>query len=80
MHKGDAGKGVFVQFTTDATEDIGIPDEAGASQSSMTFGTLKEAQALGDRQALLDGGRQVIRFHLGSDLVGGLRKLSKAVS
>jgi hypothetical protein len=80
MHKGDAGKGFFVQFTADPIGDVGIPDEAGAPQSSMTFGTLKEAQALGDRQALLDGGRQVIRFHLGADAIGGLRRLKETLS
>jgi hypothetical protein len=37
------------------------------------------AQALGDRQALLDNERRVIRFHLGDDVVGGLKKLSEAL-
>jgi len=31
----------------------------------MTFDTLKMAQALHDRQALMDAGRQVLRLHLG---------------
>lgn len=75
LHKGDAGKGLFVQFTADDLHDVAIPDRAGTSDSSITFGILKAAQALGDRQALLDAGRQVTRFHLGSDVVGGLRKL-----
>jgi len=75
LHKGDAGKGLFIQFTADDPHDVAIPDRAGASDSSITFGTLKAAQALGDRQALLDAGRRVIRFHLGTDAVGGLRKL-----
>jgi hypothetical protein len=42
----------------------------------MGFGVLKTAQAVGDWQALLAAGRRVIRFHLGDDVVGGLRKLS----
>jgi glucose-6-phosphate 1-dehydrogenase len=37
---------------------------------------LASAQALGDRQALVDNGRQVIRFHLGSDVIGGLQQCS----
>jgi hypothetical protein len=45
----------------------------------MTFGVLVAAQALGDRQALLDNERRVIRFHLGDDVVGGLKKLSEAL-
>jgi hypothetical protein len=42
----------------------------------MTFGTLIMAQVLGDKQALLEGERRVVRFHLGSDVAGGLRKLA----
>jgi hypothetical protein len=76
LHKGDGGNGLFVQFTADDAQDAPIPDEAGSSASSITFGVLKAAQALGDRQALLDAGRRVIRFHLGSDVVGGLKRLA----
>lgn len=74
LHKGDAGKGLFIQFTADMAEDVAIPDEAGEDASAMSFGTLKNAQALGDRQALLDANRHVIRFHL-SDVVDGLNQL-----
>jgi hypothetical protein len=77
LHKGDAGNGLFVQFTADSTTDVPIPDEAGAPGSTMTFGVLKMAQALGDGQALLDAGRQMIRFHLGMDVVSGLRGLTE---
>jgi transaldolase/glucose-6-phosphate isomerase len=84
LHKGDAGRGLFIQFTADdaasLTQDVPIPDEAGSPDSSITFGVLKAAQALGDRQALLDAGRRVIRFHLGDDVVGGLRRLSETLS
>ncbi len=76
LHKGDAGNGLFIQFTADDLQDIPIPDEAGSSDSAMTFGVLKTAQALGDWQALLAAGRRVIRFHLGDDVLGGLRRLS----
>lgn len=79
MHKGDAGNGLFIQFTTDDARDVPIPDQAGVSKSSITFGRLKMAQALGDKQALLDVGRRVIRFHLGTDVVGGLRRLAEMV-
>jgi hypothetical protein len=75
LHKGDAGRGLFIQITADAPENVPIPDEAGAPDSSTTFGMLSMAQALGDRQALLDGGRRVIRFHLGADAVDGLNRL-----
>ena len=77
LHKGDAGKGLFLQFTANDPRDVPIPDEAGSSRSSMTFGVLKMAQVLGDRRALLDARRRVIRFHLRDDVVGGLRKLTE---
>lgn len=74
LHKGDAGNGLFIQFMADMPNDVDIPDEAGDSASSMSFGTLKSAQALGDRQALLDVDRKFIRFHL-SDIDENLRVL-----
>jgi len=76
LHKGDAGNGLFIQLTADDERDAPIPDEAGRDASSLTFGVLKEAQALGDRQALLDKERRFIRFHLGTDVQGGLAKLA----
>jgi len=79
LHKGDAGRGFFIQFTADDLRDAPIPDEAGSPASSITFGVLKAAQALGDRQALLNAGRRVIRFHLGPDVVGGLKHLTNTL-
>jgi len=79
LHKGDAGHGLFVQFTADDQRDAPIPDEAGSSASSMTFGVLKAAQAIGDRQAVIERGRKVIRFHLGKDAVSGLKRLANKV-
>lgn len=74
LHKGDAGNGLFIQFLADMPVDVDIPDEAGSSESGMSFGTLKSAQALGDREALLNVDRRVIRFHL-SDIDENLRLL-----
>jgi transaldolase/glucose-6-phosphate isomerase len=79
LHKGDAGHGLFIQFTADMPKDAPIPDKAGKKPSSISFGVLKDAQALGDRQALLDAGRKVIRFHLDKDVIGSLRQLTKAL-
>jgi len=79
LHKGDAGNGLFIQLTADMSEDAAIPDEPGAATSSATFGVLKTAQALGDRQALLDAGRRVIRFHLGADAAASIRSLAAAL-
>jgi glucose-6-phosphate isomerase/ActR/RegA family two-component response regulator len=80
LHKGDAGNGLFIQFTADDARDAPIPDEAGAPDSSISFGVLKMAQALGDRQALLNAGRRVIRFHLGDDVIGALKQLTEALA
>ena len=64
LHKGDAGNGLFIQFTADSPRDVPIPDRAGDGEASMSFGVLELAQALGDKQALEEAGRRVLRFHL----------------
>jgi hypothetical protein len=79
MHKGDAGRGLFLQWTADDPLDVPIPEEAGSPASSVTFGVLKTAQALGDRQALLDAGRRVLRVHLGPYPLAGLKFLTEAL-
>jgi transaldolase/glucose-6-phosphate isomerase len=76
LYKGDAGEGYFIQFTADAARDVDIPDEAGSDESGITFGVLEEAQALGDRQAMEEAGRRVIRFHLGQDVLEGFDNLA----
>ena len=76
LHKGDGGHGLFIQFTANMPKDAAIPDKAGEPASGMTFGVLKTAQALGDRQALLDADRKVIRFHFNSDVPDGLREIA----
>jgi hypothetical protein len=75
LHKGDAGNGLFIQFTADDRSDVSIPDEAGKGETSMSFGVLKMAQALGDGEALKEAGRRVIRFHAGDEVVSELREL-----
>ena len=64
MHKGDGGNGLFIQFVAQSKQDIPIPDEAGKPGSSITFGTLIMAQALGDGQALTNENRRFVRFSL----------------
>jgi glucose-6-phosphate isomerase len=80
LHKGDAGHGLFVQFTVDDPQDIPIPDKAGSPASSITFGVLKAAQAIADRQALRNAGRPVIRMHLRENAVRGLEMLNDMLS
>lgn len=60
LHKGDEGKGSFLQIITQNDEDILIPGKTKESKGSMTFGLLKMAQALADRQALREKGRNVL--------------------
>lgn len=80
LHKGDAGNGMFIQIAAETTPDEPIPDQAGDEGSALTFGILKAAQSLGDRQALLDSGRHVLRFELGRDPESDLIKLVQAAS
>ncbi len=75
LHKGDGGNGHFIQFTADPVRDADIPDRAGDSEASMSFGILVRAQALGDYQALADAGRRVVRFHLGQDPAAAIRRI-----
>jgi transaldolase/glucose-6-phosphate isomerase len=79
LHKGDGGRGLFIQITADDALDIPIPDEAGAHSSTVTFGVLKASQALGDRQALLDAGRRVIRFHITGDIAAGINRIAGSI-
>lgn len=79
LHKGDAGKGMFIQFTNDPTQDAPIPDEAGKAESKMTFSVLKMAQALGDGAALEANNRRAVRIHLGKDVNAALRRLVEAL-
>lgn len=68
LHKGDGGKGLFIQFVPKTREDIAIPTEAGSAESEISFGVLKAAQALGDAEALRAAGRRVISFEVEGDL------------
>jgi len=64
LHKGDGGNGLFIQLVAAGDEDLPIPANAGDEKSEISFGTLISAQSLGDRQALLDSGREVLRLEL----------------
>jgi hypothetical protein len=74
LHKGGANNGLFIQLTADDRDDLAIPGEP------YTFGTLKQAQTLGDFQALRNKGRRVIRVHLGVDVRAGLEQLQAAIA
>jgi len=76
LHKGDAGRGLFVQLTGDVGRDVPIPQNTASREFSLSFGVLHLAAALGDRLALQEAGRRVIHFHLGSDVRAGTERLS----
>lgn len=78
LHVGDAGDSLFIQITADDARDAPIPGEAGKPEAFITFGVLKMAQAMGDRQALLEAGRRVIRFHL-QDVATSLQYLADSL-
>lgn len=67
LHKGDRGNGLFIQFTSNFPQDVPIPDTTDTDTSSLTFGTLIHAQAMGDLLALKQAGRRVLRFHIDDD-------------
>jgi transaldolase/glucose-6-phosphate isomerase len=72
LHKGGPNSGVFLQIVGDDPEDLPIPGER------FTFGILKQAQALGDFQALRNHGRRVLRVQT-RDVAVGLAKIGQAV-
>lgn len=76
LHKGDGGNGLFVQFTAVMPEDVPIPDKAGQPGSSISFGVLKTAQALGDGAALREAGRPLVHFHLSADPAADLLRIA----
>jgi hypothetical protein len=72
-YKGGPNTGVFIQVTADHSRDLPVPGQ------KYTFGIVIAAQAAGDLTVLEQRDRRIIRVHLGSDVKGGLKKLSDAV-
>ena len=72
LHKGGPNTGVFLQIVGDDPRDVAIPG------APYTFGVLKQAQALGDYQALRNHGRRVLRVQV-ADVRDGLSKIAQAV-
>jgi glucose-6-phosphate isomerase len=71
-HKGGPQLGSFLQITGDVTDDLPVPGKP------YSFGQLQAAQAAGDRQALAERGRPVLRLHL-TDRAAGVPQLLDAV-
>ncbi|MEH0842292.1 glucose-6-phosphate isomerase [Micromonospora sp. CPCC 205711] len=72
FHKGGPPVGSFLQLTGAVDVDLPVPGRP------YSFGQLQAAQAAGDRQALVDRGRPVLRLHL-TDRPTGLARLLDAI-
>ena len=72
LHKGGPNTGVFLQLVGDDPKDIKIPGQ------KFSFGVLKQAQALGDFQALRNHGRRVLRVQV-RDVAQGIMKIGQAL-
>jgi transaldolase / glucose-6-phosphate isomerase len=72
LHKGGPAGGRFLQLVDRPRAELAVP-EAGYG-----FGELLSAQAEGDRRALLQRGRSVLRVDLGADPLAGLAALERA--
>jgi glucose-6-phosphate isomerase len=72
-HKGGPDKARFIQITAAHRKELPIPGK------QYGFGSFIDAQAYGDRKALEDKGRPVLRIHIMGDATEGLRRLQKIV-
>ena len=71
LYKGGQNTGLFLQLTANYEKDLPIPGKP------YTFGTVADAQALGDFQALQAAGRKVVRMNLPESKTSILEKLLK---
>ena len=74
LHKGGPDTALFVQLTEEHAEDVPIPGRP------YSFGTLADAQALGDLKALQATGRPVARVQMGSDPVSSILRLAEELA
>lgn len=71
LHKGGPNAGLFVELIEEMKPDVPVPDQP------FTFGTLAQAQAVGDYQSLQAHGRVVVRIAVGRRPALGIRALAK---
>ena len=75
LHKGGPNTGVFIQLVGDGGgEPLPIPGQP------FDFGTLIQAQALGDLQSLKTHGRRAMSIDLGKDIDAGLATFNKTIA
>ena len=73
LHKGGPDGALVLQLTAGQADDLPIPGEP------YTFGTLLDAQALGDIAALRERGRPVAHMRLGPDAPSDIARLAREV-
>jgi hypothetical protein len=73
LHKGGPPTGLFLQLVHDGPDDVEIP------AAGYTFGTLKNAQAIGDLRTLRSHGLPALRIRLDGDPVAALRDLTARI-
>ena len=70
LHKGGPDSGILLQLTQEHTDDLDIPGWP------FSFGTLADAQALGDLQALRNLGRRAVSIRLDGNPADAIRRLA----
>jgi transaldolase/glucose-6-phosphate isomerase len=73
FHKGGPPVGTFLQIVQEDARDVQVPGE------SYSFSVLKQAQALGDLEALRSRSLPVVRVSLGGDPDDGWKRLVASV-
>jgi transaldolase/glucose-6-phosphate isomerase len=73
LHKGGPGRCRFLQLVSEPHGKVPVPE------TDYDFASLIRAQADGDRQALEQRGRKVLRLQLGHDPRQGLERLREAL-
>jgi glucose-6-phosphate isomerase/transaldolase/glucose-6-phosphate isomerase len=74
LHKGGPDTGLFLQLVESMKPDLRVPGKP------YTFGTLAQAQALGDLQSLQAHGRLAVRIDLGRQAVTTFKKLASQLA
>jgi glucose-6-phosphate isomerase len=74
LHKGGPDTGLFLQLVESMKPDVPVPGKP------YTFGTLAQAQALGDLQSLQAHGRFAVRIDLGRQATTTLKKLNSLLT
>lgn len=71
LHKGGSNTGLFLQLIDEPEFDLQVPE------TEYSFGSLIQAQALGDFQSLKKRDRRVLRINLGTNVLNSLHQLNK---